>query len=247
MITTVIFDLDGTLVQTEKLKALSYARAAVDLCPRSLSEDEVIDAFKDVVGLSRREVATTLIERFDLSKKAEGLKEKYGVTKAWQAYVQLRLEHYGTMIADPDTLLNNRWPYTIELLERVKSHGCKLALATMSHCEQAHRVLTILDLREHFDVIATRDDVENGKPDPEIYALVMDELSSSPKETLVIEDSPAGVEAALNAGAEVIAVATPFTRERLNELERLPKDRLVEEPEHLLGVVARVFEAHSGS
>ena len=53
MIQAVIFDLDGTLVETERLKALSYARAAVELCLYTLTEAEVIEAFKDVVGLSR--------------------------------------------------------------------------------------------------------------------------------------------------------------------------------------------------
>lgn len=43
MIRAMIFDLDGTLVQTEKLKALSYARAAVQLCPRDITEAEVIE------------------------------------------------------------------------------------------------------------------------------------------------------------------------------------------------------------
>ena len=69
-IQAVIFALDGTLVQTEKLKAISYARAAVVLYPRTLHEAEVIDAFKEVEGLSRREVATVLVERFDLAEKA---------------------------------------------------------------------------------------------------------------------------------------------------------------------------------
>ena len=66
-----IFDLDGTLVQTEKLKAQSYARAAIELCPRVIKEFEVIEAFKDVVGLSRRDVATALLDRFDLSDNVE--------------------------------------------------------------------------------------------------------------------------------------------------------------------------------
>ena len=43
-----IFDLDGTLVQTERLKAISYARAAIELCPYNLTEEEVIEAFKKV-------------------------------------------------------------------------------------------------------------------------------------------------------------------------------------------------------
>ena len=247
MITTVIFDLDGTLVQTEKLKALSYAKAAVDLCPNSLTEDDITEAFKDVVGLSRREVATTLVERFDLGEKAKGLMDEYGVDKPWRAYVQRRLEHYHKMIEDPETLRSNRWPYTLELLETVKAHGCKVALATMSHCEQTNKVLGVLELREMFDIVATRDDVENSKPDPEIYNLVMDELDSGPQETMVIEDSPAGVEAALNAGTDVIAVATPFTQKRLHSLDRLPKSRLVDDPENLLEVVAGVFEEHAGT
>ena len=57
MIKAMIFDLDGTLVQTERLKALSYARAAMELCPYSLSEADAVAAFKDFVGLSRHEVA----------------------------------------------------------------------------------------------------------------------------------------------------------------------------------------------
>jgi len=48
-----IFDLDGTLAQTEKLKALSYARAVAKLCGNKIGEAEVIDAFTDVVGRSR--------------------------------------------------------------------------------------------------------------------------------------------------------------------------------------------------
>ena len=57
MIQAFIFDLDGTLVKSEQLKALSYARAATELCPREVTEDEVIEAFKEFVGLPRREVA----------------------------------------------------------------------------------------------------------------------------------------------------------------------------------------------
>lgn len=57
MIRAMIFDLDGTLVQTERLKAISYAQAAVEHCPYALSEGEVEEAFKDVVGLSRRQGA----------------------------------------------------------------------------------------------------------------------------------------------------------------------------------------------
>lgn len=60
MIRLMIFDLDGTLVQTEKLKALSYTKAVAKLCPHEIKQEEVIAAFKDVVGLLREEVAIWL-------------------------------------------------------------------------------------------------------------------------------------------------------------------------------------------
>ena len=244
MIKAVIFDLDGTLVQTEKLKALSYARAAVELCPDDLSEDEVTEAFKDVVGLSRREVATELMERFGLEEQAKERMEVFGVRKPWQGYVQVRLDIYEKMLADPETISNNRWEDALQLLDVVNARSCKTGLATMSHNEQAYQVLEILELTDAFDFIATRDDVDESKPNPEIYHLVMNELGERPETTLVIEDSPAGVEAALNAGADVVAVSTPFTRKRLHELERLPKNRLVDDRERLLEVVQEVFEEH---
>jgi len=82
MIRAMIFDLDGTLVQTEKLKALSYAKAALELCPHDISEEEVLAEFKIVVGLSRREVSEALVEKFNLRERAEArMSEEPGAKK----------------------------------------------------------------------------------------------------------------------------------------------------------------------
>jgi beta-phosphoglucomutase len=70
MILAVIFDLDGTLVETEELKALSYARSALALRPEDFSVADVIDAFQAIVGLSRREAAIALVQRFRLEEAA---------------------------------------------------------------------------------------------------------------------------------------------------------------------------------
>ena len=242
MIDTIIFDLDGTLVQTEKLKAISYAKAAVELCPKTLSEEVVLEAFKDVVGLPRQQVATTLMTQFDLEYKARARMQEFDVSIPWQSFVQVRLNIYHEMLADPNTILNNQWPYTITLLKAADEQSCKLGLATMSHRKEAMRVLRILDLTNVFDFIATREDVQEGKPNPEIYNLAMAELGSSPETTLIIEDSPAGVQAALNSKATVIAVATPFTSKRLHTLEGLAKDSLVDDPAKLMGVVNQTLQ-----
>lgn len=242
MIRAMIFDLDGTLVQTERLKAISYARAAINLCPDEILEKDVIEAFKDVVGLSRREVASALVERFGLTKKANERMAEFGVSKPWQAYVQVRLNIYSEMLADPQVIRDNQWTHNVALLNQARQSNCKVGLATMSFCEQASRVLEILDLTEVFDFVASRDDVEKGKPDPEIYFLVAKELDVPPSECMVIEDSPAGVEAALNAGMQVVAVSTPFTRKRLHESNLLPLSHIVDNSKDLLKIVAHVVE-----
>ena len=233
MYEAIIFDLDGTLVQTEKLKAASYARAAIEMCPRSITEEEVIEAFKEVVGRSRQEVATFLIDRFDLEAPAAARKKELGVGTAWQAFSQIRLRIYDKMLADPEVLTSHRWPHNIELLQRARRASCRTGLATMSHREQAWRVLTVLHLQGEFDFVATRDDVDNPKPHPEIYLLVANELGTSPQKCLVIEDSPTGVQAAKSAGMGVIAVTTPFTRDAFRKIDLIDRRWIVDDPGEL--------------
>ncbi len=245
MIQSMIFDLDGTLVQTERLKALSYARAATELCPDDISEEDVLQAYKDVVGLTRMHVATHLTDRFNLEERAAQRREEFGVNRPWQAFVQVRLTYYHAMLDDPDIIRRNQWKHTMDLLDIAHKQGCPIGLATMSRCEQANHVIEILDLKDAFNFIATRDDVERGKPDPEIYHLVAEELDTQPENCLVIEDSPSGVQAALNAGMHCIAVGTPYTSETLHESNLLPAKWIIDDPEDLIPMVNELFQLHS--
>lgn len=245
MIRAMIFDLDGTLVQTEKLKALSYAKAVVELCPQEIQEAEVIEAFKEVVGLSRREVAGELIEHFDLEESAQQRMNEFGVDTPWQAFVQVRLRYYQELLTDPDILRSNQWPHNMALLQESRRSKCKLGLATMSRCKQVQYVLKVLNLQNTFDFVASRDDVEHGKPDPEIYNLVAGELGMSVEECLVIEDSPSGVKAAMAAEMRVIAVTTPFTRDAFRKDQLLDERWIVHDPETLPQVVGDLIAEHN--
>ncbi len=242
MIEALIFDLDGTLVQTERLKALSYARAAIELRPGAVDEDEVLAAFKQVVGRSRQEVAEALLKRFGLQEAARARVAQYGVHEPWQAFVQIRLGYYHAMLKDPQVLLADQWPHNIALLQVARRAGCKVALVTMSTCVQARHVLEALKLGDAFDFVATRDDVEMGKPDPEIYRLALQALKVPADRAVAIEDSPVGVRAALAAGVHVVAVATPFTRDGLHALHSLPPEWIVDEADALPRVVERMVE-----
>lgn len=243
MITAVIFDLDGTLLETEELKALSYARAAVELRPDAVREEEVLEAFRDLVGLSREEVAAALVERFGLKEAAEERMEEFDVEEPWEALVEIRLQVYEDLLADPDLLLKQRYPHNIQLLCDLRYQGYRMTLATMSHRYQVLDVLDVLGLSDAFEMVATRDDVERGKPDPEIDFLISKKLGIPPQEFLVIEDSPAGVGAALAAEMAVVAVTTELTRPKFRESEVLDSRWVVDDPEVLTDVVRQRIEA----
>jgi beta-phosphoglucomutase-like phosphatase (HAD superfamily) len=111
----------------------------------------------------------------------------------------------------------------------------------MSYCTQVERSLNALGLENAFDFIATREDVENPKPDPEIYLLVAKALGVSPEACMVVEDSVAGVKAGLAAGAVVLAVATPLTRRKLHESGLLDEHHIVNSPEALQETMAHLM------
>jgi HAD superfamily hydrolase (TIGR01509 family) len=242
MIRAFVFDLDGTLVETEELKALSYARAATELRP-DLNEGDVVEAFTDLVGLSRQEVAVGLMRRFGLEGAARDRMAGFGASTPWRAYVQVRLRVYETLLADSELVLAQSYPHNIALLRDVRREGYPTALATQSHREQAVRVLGILGLADEFDAVVTRDDVEHGKPDPEMHLLAARELGVGPEECLAVEDSPAGVRAALAAGAEVVAVTTDLTRQKFRDTDLLDRSHVVDDPRALPEVVRRLVGA----
>ena len=244
-ITGCFFDLDGTLIDTEPLKAQSYARAAVQLKPGFFSEMDAVKAFEDFVGSSREEVSTGMLARFGLEDSARNRMAEFGASQPWQAYLRMRLRIYEEIVADEAVLKQAAQPHNIALLNKVRAQHCKAGLATMSFCPQVTRSLHALGLETAFDFIATREDVENPKPDPEIYLLVAKILGVPPSECMVVEDSVAGVKAGLAAGAFVMVVATPLTRQKLNESGLLNDVQVVDGHSVLIETMDNVLCQHN--
>lgn len=245
MIRAMIFDLDGTLVKTERLKALSYARAVEQLSPDPVTQDAVLGVFAEVVGRSRQQVASTILERFHLKEPARAFLVETRSQHPWQVLARLRLKIYDEMLADPELLRSNQWPNTVALLKDFARQGYPLGLASMSVCDQVDSVLNSIGLDGVFDVRLSREDVEEPKPNPEIYLLAARLLGKEPRECLVFEDSPTGVQAAVTAGMRCIAVATPLSKAGLHQQALLRPEWIVDEPDRLKDTVERLLRSEA--
>lgn len=246
MISVVLFDLDGTLLETEELKALSYARAATELRPEVREDDVIATYADDLVGHSRREVAEAVMHRFGLEAAARERMADLGEEEPWRALVKIRVGVYEALLEDSGLLLEKRYPHNIEMLRELRREGYPTACATMSHRYQVERVLSVLGLEDAFDLVATADDIQNGKPDPEIDLLVAKKMGVPPEEFLVIEDSTAGIGAAVTAGMVVVAVPTKLTMKGVREAGLLEPRWIVEDAETLPDVVSKRIEAAGG-
>ena len=241
MTRAIIFDLDGTLVRTEDLKACAYARAAALLGGRGIEESQVVEHYKELVGLSRQVVSEGIVARFGLNDVARRKMGEYGVDAPWEVLARIRLDIYDQYLQDRQALQEYECPYNVGLLRWAGENDYRRALATMSHRDQAMRMLELLGIQSEFDFIATRDDVVRSKPDPEIYQCVARNIGVDPGECLVIEDSPAGITAALQAGMSCVAVTTGMTRTSVHASKLLDERWIVDDPVDLLRIVQRAL------
>lgn len=245
MIRAIIFDLDGTLVQSEKLKALSYAIAVQRVRGLAEPEPQAIEAYRQIVGASRDVASRHITDSLRLEDDLLPLVGRYGASQAWEVLSAMRKAIYDDMVADPKILRDNQWPHTVGLLRVAKETTCGTALATMSFRQEALHVLKALDLESALDVVLTREDVQKPKPDPEIYLLAARKLDVPPEECLVIEDSPNGVRAGVGAGMNVVALATPFTSLQLHSSQVLDHAWMVHDPERLPDLVQERIAEHN--
>lgn len=185
MIHAVLFDLDGTLVDTETISAHAW---------RSTSETMGLEVDDDLIRSFVGRTADALID---------SLTERYGITRerAQEAF-DLHQRIKGELM---DSELTAK-PFAKKALASLKERGFKLGLATSSYRPVAERELEPFDMLKYFDTITCGNEVTNGKPDPEIYLLAAERLGMEPAACAVVEDSPNGVRSGHAAGMPVFLV-----------------------------------------
>lgn len=183
-IEAVIFDFDGTLVDSEENYYLADKKLltnyGIDFTPRMKEE---------YIGSGNFEMMKRIKGLYQLKESAEELTVKKN---------KLYLE-----IAKNNT---NVFPEMLRFLESVIDMNFKVAVGSGSSPIILKELLAVTGLNKYFSVVISGEDVKKGKPEPDIFIEVAGRLGVSPSSCVVIEDSKFGVESAKTAGMYCIAV-----------------------------------------
>jgi HAD superfamily hydrolase (TIGR01509 family) len=183
-IAAALFDLDGTLVDSEKLKARALSETISRLGGVASAE-----LYQQVMGSSWETVRKHFLINSAVSAEAEEFDSIFRLL-------------YGELIS---TEVVAR-PCTHKYLKQLKNSGIKIGLVSSAARWMADGILERTGLTGMFDVIVVREDVTTHKPDPEAYLLALERMRVKCTETVVFEDSEAGVAAGWRAGCSVTAV-----------------------------------------
>lgn len=181
----VLFDMDGVVLDTEKLYCRFWMEAA-----KSLGYPMTVEQALGMRSLNAQAGQAKLESYFGPGVSREIMKEKR--IEFMEAYISV----HGV---DPK-------PGIHELLRELKSRGIRTAITTSSPMERVRRYLRPLGLLEQFDCLCSGHDVPHGKPEPDIYLHGAASVGLEPAECLAIEDSHAGVLSASRAGCMTVLI-----------------------------------------
>ncbi|HYP57303.1 MAG TPA: HAD family phosphatase [Beijerinckia sp.] len=182
---SVIFDMDGLLIDTESLAMSALASAGTEM-----GYEMPFSFCQLMIGVPMDHCRALVVEKF-------------GKNFPLDAYFATSDRHLAKMVEAGRLQLKAG---VQELLLVLEEQGISKAVATSSSRLKADHHLELIGIRDRFDTIVTRDDVARGKPNPDPFLRAAESLKTPPDRCLVLEDSYNGVRAAHAAGMRVIMV-----------------------------------------
>lgn len=200
MIKAVIFDMDGTIIDT------------------TVTHDFPI--WKELLGEYGVDLSFLLFQSV-LGKKAEEIYKHFIPTITDEQIKQSLDKRYRILAKSLEEKGLDLSPGLIAFLELLKKHDIKTALATGAGKEKVALIAKHFPLQKYFPVIVTSDEVARGKPHPDIFLKATEKLGIKPKDCIVMEDANNGIEAAHKAGMKAIAITTTHKREDLQDADKI--------------------------
>jgi pyrophosphatase PpaX len=208
-INTVLFDLDGTLIDTNELIISSFLHTFEYYYPNQYKREDVLP----FLGPTLRETFETL----DASK----------VDDMIATYRTYNLAHHDTLVTE--------FPTVLETVKVLKETGYKVGIVTTKLSDVVMKGLKLTKLDSYFDVIVALDHVKKAKPDPEPIIKALEQLSSKPEEAIMVGDNYHDILAGKNAGTQTAGVA--WTIKGRDYLEQFEPDYILEEMADLLEIL----------
>lgn len=185
MIDTVIFDMDGTLIDTEKYYRIFWPKALAEF-GYTMTDEQALS----MRSLGRPFAPARLKEMFGQEL------DYYKVRDRRKEMMEECLDREGIDLK----------PGVMELLTFLKEKGITRAIATATDLQRTEKYLGKLGIRDYFDELISATMVEYGKPYPDIYQYACKTLGKDPEDCIAVEDSPNGVISAYKAGCKVVMV-----------------------------------------
>jgi HAD superfamily hydrolase (TIGR01509 family) len=189
----VIWDLDGVLADTTEAHFHAWATA---LAAREIPFDR--SRFDRVFGMNNVDTLSALLGRTPTQEELTGVADRKE---------HIFRQHAGRLVRP--------MPGAIRLLDGLDRAGWLQAVASSAPRENIDLLVDAFGIRRYFAAILSGDGLPAGKPDPLLFLQAARALRLPPERYVVVEDAPAGVEAARRAGMPCIAVATTRPREAL--------------------------------
>jgi len=194
----VIFDMDGLMLDTERVARIAWQRAAMDLgFPIS---DEL---YASILGRDVRDTETILVNALGPTFSYATLREHY-------------LKRFNELVEKHGIATK---PGLIPLLDYLGQKGIRTSVATSTGRDRALSRLKSAGVLERFRHVVTGDEVSKGKPAPDIFLKAAERMKATPSECFVLEDTEAGVRAAHAAGMTPICI--PDLKQLSPEVARL--------------------------
>lgn len=187
MIKAVLFDMDGVIVDSE----MEYLKHLYKFALEKNPEVKMEDLF-GTVGTTKKDCWIVVEKAINNGQTWEELHAEY--LPRWYD------------IFDTTDYVSIFRPEVLEVMDKLKGMGLRLAVASSTNIEQVRKILDINHVSERLELVVSGSTFKRSKPDPEIYLYTAKEMGLAPEECLAIEDSTVGITAGHRAGMTVAAL-----------------------------------------